>query len=158
MAFHSGLIDRLFARFGAMYGSKFLDMWANSEMSDVKKCWSDELRIFSVEQVGIAVGNLKVKNFPPTLPEFLQLCESARALKPRVTPYIALPEVIKGDKNSQYIEEAKERCLETVARLGTTFGKPSNAWAHKILARHEAREHLPADSLRMARQALRFES
>ena len=137
----------------AMYGSKFLDMWANSSMDDVKKCWSDELRIFSVEQVGIAVGNLKNNNFPPTLPEFLQLCESARKDKPRST-FVALPKRTEDAKQSQQWHEAKARCLETVARLGGTFGKPSNAWAHKILKRNETGEHIPPDSLRMAREAI----
>lgn len=127
-------------------------------MDEVKKCWSDELRIFSIEQVGIAVGNLKNKNFPPTLPEFLQLCESARAQKPRSQGYVALPKPAEDAKQSQEWHEAKARCMETVKKLGSTFGKPSNAWAHKLLKRHESGEHLPADSLRMAREALRFEA
>ena len=66
-----------------MYGNKFLDMWRDIDIADVKKCWSDELRIFSVEQVGVAVDRLKCNNFPPTLPEFLSLCEMARKERPR---------------------------------------------------------------------------
>lgn len=152
-AFQPDLIDRLFMRFSAMYGNKFLDMWKDIEIADVKKCWSDELRIFSVEQVGIAVGNLKNNNFPPTLPEFLQLCESARKDKPRNT-FIALPKRTEDAAQSQEWHDAKARCLGTVARLGGTFGAPSNAWANKLLTRHGNGENIPPDSLRMAREAI----
>lgn len=155
--FQPAMIDRLFGRLTMMYGNKFLDMWASSPIEDVKKCWSDELRIFSVEQIGLAVSNLKTHNFPPTLPEFLQLCESARRERPRSSP-TPLPDKRGYNPNDPAILAAKARCMETVAKLhasmGNPFSKPSNNWANKILARHEAGEVIPPDSLRMARTAL----
>jgi len=144
-----------------MYGSKFIDMWKANDISEVKKCWADELRIFSVDQIGMAVDNLKTHNFPPTLPEFLQLCEQARRERPRVdTPRLAN----KGayNPNDPEILAAKGRCMATVAKLQASmdnpFGKVSTNWAHKILTRNEAGEDMPVDSLRMARNAMRFES
>lgn len=138
-----------------MYGSKFIDMWKANDISEVKKCWADELRIFSIEQIGIAVDNLKTHNFPPTLPEFLQLCEQARRERPR-NSVTALPQRAGTPQQTQEWHDAKARCLNMAKSL---FNKPaSNAWAHRILKRNETGEHLPADSLRMARNAMRFEA
>ena len=148
--FHSGLIDRLFARFAAMYGNRFSDMWAGIDVSDVKKCWSDELRIFSVDQVGAAVGLLSSKNFPPTLPEFLQLCEAAKAKDGRKFK-TATPRLGIKDQPADW-HSAKARCME----LAKVFAekRPNNDWANRIMQRHEAGEHLPADSMRMAIEAM----
>ena len=150
MAFHHGLIDRLFARFGAMYGNKFLDMWANVDMGNVKKYWGDELRIFSIEQIGIAVVNLKNKTYqtgmPPTLPEFIQLCESARAQKPRIYTAPSLPQLSQAS-------ESQERTMRTAPQFKAS--KANNDWAHRLMKRHESGEKLPVDSLRMAREALK---
>lgn len=155
-AFQPALIDRLFARFAAMYGNRFADMWAGINIDDVKKCWADELRIFSVDHVGVAIDGLKTRNFPPTLPEFLQLCESARREAPRQYAQERSGMPTDAEMNSPECLAAKARCMATVARLGSTFGAPSNAWAHKLLKRHESGEHLPADSLRMMRNALKW--
>lgn len=97
-----------------MYGNRFTDMWRDINWSDVKKCWSDELRLFSVDQVGMAIDGLKHSTFPPTLPEFLQLCEQARKDKPRIEQS-ALP--ILNDP-PETIEAAKARCFETARNLG----------------------------------------
>lgn len=149
-AFHSGLIDRLFARFVAMYGARFTDMWANSNFDEVKKCWSDELRIFTVAQVGEAVSNLKTHNFPPTLPEFLQLCAGAKA-KATVTYIKAVPRLqVKEQPNDWHA--AKARCMELAKQFG--HKKPSNDWAFKILQRAKDGDNIPADSMRMAMEAV----
>lgn len=136
-----------------MYGNKFADMWAGIELADVKKCWADELRIFSVDQVGKAVDGLKLNNFPPTLPEFLQLCIQARREAPRSYEHRpALPD-IQGEE----ISAARERCMEAIR--GLTFGKPSKDWATRIIERAGDGEwdfqragHIP---IKMAEQCLR---
>jgi hypothetical protein len=116
MAFRPDLIDRLFARFGAMYGNRFLDMWREIDIVDVKKCWVDELSKFAVGDIGKAVSDLKANNFPPTLPEFLQLCEKAKgqreSMQIRMT---ALPPRIE---SSEELETAKARCFATARKLG----------------------------------------
>lgn len=149
-AFHSGLIDRLFARFAAMYGNRFADMWAGINVDDVKKCWSDELRVFSVDQVGAAVDGLKSHNFPPTLPEFLQLCAASKA-KATVTYIKAVPRLQEKEQPEAWTR-AKAECMKWAQHFAEK--RPSNEWANRILKRAEAGEHIPADSMRMAMEAM----
>lgn len=150
-AFHHGLIDRLFARFSAMYGNKFFDMWANSNFDEVKKCWADELRIFSVDQVKAAIDGLKSNNFPPTLPEFLQLCAASKA-KATVTYIKAVPRLQSKDQPGDW-HAAKARCMELAKQF--SHKQPSNDWANRILQRVDAGENIPADSMRMAMEAMK---
>ena len=131
-----------------MYGSKFLDMWRDMDIADVKRGWSDELRIFSIEQVGMAVNRLKLNNFPPTLPEFLSLCDAARKEKPRREAYTALPNRTTESHQSDEWKDAKARFMATCKAAQPH--KPSNEWANQILMRVSLGEKLPADSLRMA--------
>lgn len=90
------------------------------------------------------------------------MCEGARKERPRRAEYIALPKRIEDASQSQEWHDAKARCMETVRRLtgdiNNPFGKPSNAWAYKILARRDAGEIMPIDSLRMANNAIRMET
>lgn len=140
MAFRPDLIDRLFARFGAMYGNRFLDMWREIDIVDVKKCWVDELSKFAIGDIGKAVGDLKANNFPPTLPEFLQLCEKAKGQRESLTirtNYPVLPPAsIKTE--TEYIA-AQQRCMEAVRNL--KFAPANKAWAYKNLKRAENKEH-----------------
>ena len=133
-----------------MYGNKFADMWAGVDLEDVKKCWSDELRIYSIDQVGAAVDGLKVNNFPPTLPEFLQLCAASKA-KANVTYTQAVPRLQAKDQPGDW-HAAKARCMELAKQFG--HKQPSNDWANRILQRAEAGENIPADSMRMAMAAM----
>ena len=153
-AFQPELIDRLFDRFALMYGNKFIDLWRGMDIADVKKGWSDELRSFSIEQVGIAVDRLKVKGdgFPPSLPEFLNLCEAARKEKPRREPYAALPNRATESHQSDEWKEAKARFIATCKAAQPH--KPGNEWANQILMRASLGEKLPADSMRMAMEAM----
>ena len=125
-------------------------MWRDIDFADVKKCWADELRIFSVDQVGIAVDGLKQNNFPPTLPEFLQLCGRARKAAPREFPQATNAQLPSIEQcNTAEALAAKERRM---ANAGGSAA-PSNDWAHRILERAANGEHIPADSMRMARSA-----
>lgn len=70
-------IERLFARFSAMYGRKFADLWADCNLRDVKATWAEDLAGFTGEEIKRGVDACKTRTFPPTLPEFIQLCRPA---------------------------------------------------------------------------------
>lgn len=70
-------IDNLFAKLLAFYGSKFLDMWANTDIEEVKRIWALEIRKLSTEQMRVGYEQLATRKFPPTLPEFIELCKPA---------------------------------------------------------------------------------
>lgn len=70
-------IDALFTKLLAFYGSKFLDMWANTDIDEVKKIWATEIRKLTTEQMRVGYEQLATRKFPPTLPEFIELCKPA---------------------------------------------------------------------------------
>ncbi len=116
-----------------MYGTKFLDMWRDVDQHDVKKCWADELSAYSIPQVTQAVNRLNEKPFPPTLPEFLELCETAAA--PTITAHLPYrPEVI--NTKGKDAEESRARCM---ALLTQRVNKaPSPKWAYFAKLRDQA--------------------
>lgn len=72
-------IDSLFDRLEAAYGSKWLNMWGNTNLANVKALWAEKLSGFAEnpKALGHALGCLDDHPFPPTLPEFLSLCRKA---------------------------------------------------------------------------------
>lgn len=67
-------VDRLFARFSAMYGARFADMWSGGDLGLVKSVWADDLAGYGTDEVARGVEACRSLKFPPTLPEFLLLC------------------------------------------------------------------------------------
>ena len=70
-------IDRLFLRMASFYGKHWLDMWIDIPMDSVKAEWQAKLSGMPSKTVFRAVDycadNVK---FPPSLPEFMQLCKA----------------------------------------------------------------------------------
>lgn len=123
---------------------------------EVKKCWGDELSIFTIEQVGIAVDKLKSEGgkFPPSLPDFLRLCQWARSVRPdaAISEFPALPaRLAEGKQSAEYIA-AKARCMAEVAKFGKT--PPSRDWAYKIIDRAQAGDRVAPAVLAKARAAV----
>ncbi len=67
-------IERLFARFEAMYGARFADAWRGCNLASVKAVWAEDLGGYSREELAAGVAGCRQKDWPPTLPEFLKLC------------------------------------------------------------------------------------
>lgn len=150
------MVDRLFGRFALLYGNAFADVWRGLPADEVKKCWGDELSIYTIEQVGIAVDKLKSEGgkFPPSLPDFLRLCNWARQVRPDegVTEFARLPARLAEGKQTPEWQEAKARCMAEVAKFGKT--PPSRDWAHKIIQRRDAGEIIPPAVLAKALAAV----
>jgi hypothetical protein len=83
-------IERIFTRLSAFYGSKFADLWGNSDLANVKAVWSEELSAYSGDEIAAALAQCKTRDWPPTLPEFLKLC------RPPIDPVMAYHEAIDG--------------------------------------------------------------
>lgn len=75
---------------GALYGSKFADMWGNSDIAAVKALWAQELGKLSKDELASGVSKLMAQEWPPTLPAFLNLC------RPQVDPLRAYYEAVAG--------------------------------------------------------------
>lgn len=67
-------VEALFAKFSAMYGTRFAQMWKGTDLSVVKTTWADALSGLTVREVRTGLDACKIRPWPPTLPEFLSLC------------------------------------------------------------------------------------
>jgi len=67
-------IERLFAELEGMYGSKFADAWRGCDLNNVKSVWTRRLKGYSRDELLRGVDACENLRFPPTLPDFLQLC------------------------------------------------------------------------------------
>lgn len=67
-------IDKLFAQMAGMYGSKFADLWAGVDAEQVKKVWVAGLAGVTGQEIAQGIDACMSRNFPPTLPEFRNLC------------------------------------------------------------------------------------
>jgi hypothetical protein len=70
-------IERLFARLSAFYGSKFADMWRGCDLQAVKAVWAAELAGYSPEELARGIAACRMRDWPPTLPEFMKACRPA---------------------------------------------------------------------------------
>lgn len=77
MSLPASWIDALFTKLSAFYGKHFADMWAGQDMLMVKAVWSDELDGLTREQLKHGFEACRRLKFPPTLPEFISLCQPA---------------------------------------------------------------------------------
>jgi hypothetical protein len=137
----------LWRKMSAIYGARFLDLWANVEPLDVQVEWSTALRGMSREDLQRGIGALYHTRYCPTLPEFLELCAP-----PRPVPLA-----------HQYrIEQAVERTDSPTARAKlagiagsiTPRGKSGIEWARRIVEAAKV-EAVPAVKLALAHEAIR---
>jgi hypothetical protein len=70
-------IEKLFARFEAMYGAKFADAWKGCDLKSMKSLWAETLGALSRDELANGVAGCMSKDWPPTLPEFVKLCRMA---------------------------------------------------------------------------------
>lgn len=117
-------IDRLFTRFGAMYGAQKVGaMWADTDIGEVKAVWADALGRFPGESIAAALQSLidSGSQWPPTLPEFAEACRLASiARRDHGDALKALP--APGGAYTD-IEAAKAQLERIKAMVRTTFSK-----------------------------------
>lgn len=90
-------IESLFDRLEASYGSKWLAMWGNTNLANVRALWAEKLSGFAENPKALshALNCLDEHPFPPTLPEFLKLCRNApEPYKPALPSPAANPEKV----------------------------------------------------------------
>lgn len=95
-------IDFLFSQLHGMYGNQFLDKFRSGHVingldtgiENAKQLWGDKLheRGFTLKdaKAGLAACEVKHKTYPPTQPEFFDLC------RPSVDPLVAYYEAVEG--------------------------------------------------------------
>lgn len=131
-ALPDGWVDRIFERMEGLYGSLFLDRWKDCDLQRIKSTWAHELALYAQRPGAIAhaLRLLSYRPLPPTLPEFLLLCQGA----PREeAPMLPEPEIDKATQaaRANEISEDVKRILATDP-LGWARN-PRSTFAWKLL-------------------------
>lgn len=69
-------IDALFVKMINCYGSKFTEMWRDTDIDSVKAMWAHELGKLTREDVTRGAQALMTQDWPPSLPQFIKLCRT----------------------------------------------------------------------------------
>ena len=142
------VIDRLFQRLAACYGAEWIGKWVGVPMQDVRSIWALELAPFAdrLDAINWAIDHRPER--APTAAQFRDLCRQA----PRAET-VKLQEPIPS-------METLDRIRDQIESLAVEMTRPMEqrdmlAWARKIVARSDAGVKVSANSLSIARQALR---
>lgn len=136
-------VDRLFDRLTATYGRQFLGLYEGLDVSAVKTLWAHELAGFAPRLHDIAWALEHLPERAPNVIEFRNLCRKAPAPDtPRLPEPPADPARLRAE----------------MAKLGEIMAAPvdnsGKAWAHRIIARHDAGDRVALASLKLARAAI----
>ena len=121
-------VDRLFRRFAAFYGSQKVGaMWADmsaEEIAEAKAVWGQALGRFTPASIASALQRLvdSGNGWPPTLPEFVELCRQAAIGRTAAMLYAELP--APGECRTD-VETAKRKVAELLAGLAKSRRMPA---------------------------------
>jgi hypothetical protein len=138
-------IERLFSRLATLYGSAFGRQWDGSNIGEVKSAWAERLGGFSAPQIGAALRACDDRQYPPNLPEFIDLCRSAVRREEK-------PKEIEAPRISA--EEAAARLEKIEAITAKKSGYDYRAWAKDLIRCHESGEKLLPIQIEMAHEAM----
>lgn len=70
------MVDKLFNFFLVRYGKLWAERYANLglTMNEIKKEWEAEISMLTPQELQAGIDACRTKTFPPTLPEFIQMC------------------------------------------------------------------------------------
>lgn len=120
-------------------------MWGDVPRDELVATWREYLAGFTGDDLRSAVEAMarSYVDFPPTLPQFVNLCRDARSRRTQTT--VALP----GPR-----EPVPERVAAAVSGIGAVDRKDCKAWARKILDGVSKGVFYPAMSVVCAKDAL----
>jgi hypothetical protein len=149
-------MERLFARFAAMYGDAAMKrMWGQQSPEAVKAIWADSLARFDVQAIMAGLRNLEDagNTFPPTLPEFIAACRRKPETVPAEhRPYLPPPEPSAAER------AAGKALADRIARqiAARPAGRDPAEWAYRVIKRYEGGDRGVAHaSYKQAQDALR---
>lgn len=147
-------VDRLFARFAAMYGDAAMKrMWGQQEPAAVKVVWANSLGRLEFQQISAGLQNLEDEGsaFPPSLGEFMAACRRGRTVPAEHRPLISPPARTAGEIAAG--KAMAERISQAIS------GRPQRdpaAWAYRVIERYRGGDRSVAHaSYKIACEALR---
>lgn len=86
-------VARIFARMSAMYGAKFTQQWQGVDPKALGAVWAEDLAGYTGAEIKRGLEACKSRQWPPTLPEFCNLCRPQ--LDPQALLLVAIREMRK---------------------------------------------------------------
>jgi len=136
-----------------VYGARFLDMWEGVNVEEMQITWSEGLRGISREALQRGIAKLYYAKHPPTLPEFIALCE------PHPAMYRQHYLVLTSEPNRTHPAEARARLAKVREAAQSILRNPNErgqgiAWAHRLIARAARGEHVTLHQVTCAKAAI----
>lgn len=128
-----------------LYGAKFAQQWQGLSPRELRESWDQKLAGLNETQVRRGLAACHLRDWPPTLPEFLRLC------CPWMTPEVAYHEAVRGMSARQRGEIGEWSHpavywaavgVSSVDLLNSTFGSIKARW-EKTLAEELSRGTWP---------------
>ncbi len=127
-------VERLFARFAAMYGDAAMKrMWGQQDPAAVQRIWSAAIARMGLQRIAAGLRHLEDtgSTYPPALGEFVAACRASTIPaehRPLAIPHSRTPQEIAAGR------EVADR-IATAVRARPVVKDPAG-WAHRILQRH----------------------
>lgn len=136
-------VERIFSRMSAMYGRLFADMWAGSELHEVKAAWADDLGVFCGQQIVWAMEQCKSRELPPTLPAFRNLCQQAPRPEVPALPAPRVPQEIAQQRARELRKQAERVAARRIdglawAKTPPASGARGSLWERAVIDVAEA--------------------
>lgn len=139
------IIERLLLRLAALYGVKFNEAYASLPMANLTQLWAEELASFSLDELNRGINGCRLREWPPTLPEFMVLC------RPRIHPEEAYHEALANLALRAQGQDAEwSHPAVFHAAMSLTPDLQRQPWPHikvrwcAALERHLANPHCPS--------------
>jgi hypothetical protein len=128
-------IERLFARFAAMYGDAAMKrMWGQQDADAVKAIWAQSLGRFGMGEIlsGLRAIEDAGNTFPPTLPEFIAACRR----KPEPIPAEHRPLLPPPTRTAEEVAAGHALAQRIARDIGQKPQRDPAAWAYRVIGRY----------------------
>ncbi|WP_233854269.1 hypothetical protein [Paraburkholderia sp. HD33-4] len=137
----------------AIFGARFLDMWADIDAQDVQAEWTHALQGLSREALLHGVAACYHMRHVPTLPEFLDACR----IEPMYRPFTGLTDQRQATPEVVEPQLANMRAVLAGAGLpkrGVSGAQTGIEWAVRIEQQADSDTQVPLLKLALAREAI----
>lgn len=141
----NGWIERLFSRLASLYGAAFGRQWEGTNIAEVKTVWAEKLGGFTATQIGAALKGCDDRQYPPNLPEFIEMCRVA-AKREAHPPALPAPELS--------VEERLERARQLEASASKPKAYDYRGWCKELKRRYLAGDDLLPIQISMASEVM----
>lgn len=119
-------IERIFTRLSALYGATFGRQWDGTDLAEVKRTWAEKLGGFTANNIASALNACDDRQYPPNLPEFIELCRRS---------YVRPERLLESKQPATYeltAEEKQERLRVIESAASKPEGYDFKLWAKKL--------------------------